>query len=116
MSPSARSLVDLASELHQRYPDEWLDALANERRLILVKTLRSVETPIEKATVARHVAATETDRSFDAVGDEVVRTVLIALHHHHLPRLADLGIIDYSERTGTIEALHIHEDVNLLEA
>ncbi len=116
MSSSTRNLVDLAAEFHQRYPDEWLRALADERRLLLVETLRSADTPIEKAQLARHIAAKETGRSLDGVQPDTVKDVLISLHHHHLPRLSDLDIIEYQEETGTINELYIHDDLQLLEA
>lgn len=116
MSPTARSFVDPVAKFHQRHPDEWLNALADERRLLLVETLRSADTPIEKEDVARHIAAEETGRPLEGLDPETVRGVLVSLHHHHLPRLADLGVIEYRERTGTIEELRIHEDVQLLDA
>lgn len=116
MSRSTQSIVALAAEFHQRYPEEWLNALADERRLLLVETLRSTETPVEKEELARRIATHEAGQSPSGVDDAAVRDVHIALHHNHLPRLADLGIIDYAEKTGTIEELHIHEDIQLLEA
>lgn len=116
MSQTARSLTALAAELHEQYPDDWMSALANERRLLLIDELRSISTPIEKQHLAKRIAARETGKPPDAISTEVVRKVHISLHHNHLPRLADVGLIDFEVEDGTIHDVRVHIDAPLLNA
>ncbi|WP_435181419.1 DUF7344 domain-containing protein [Halorussus sp. AFM4] len=66
----------------------------------------------DKESLSRHqlttrVAALEAE---DDTGDEQLRRrIRIALHHNHLPKLADAGVITYDE--GTVTATEALESV-----
>lgn len=61
------------------------EVLQHRVRRAALLTLRNLEEPIEVDRLAEEVsAATEDDRS-----------VAINLHHLHLPRLSDAGLVDY---------------------
>lgn len=57
-------------------------------------------------TVAEFEAAANAVYRYEAAGsdgdDSSRKDVRIALHHSHLPHLADAGVIDYDRRHGTI--------------
>lgn len=76
------------------------DALANERRRVVLDSLAEAEPPVRVDDLARRVAARE--RRGDRAGEPgrgppegAVRRVHVSLHHTHLPKLAEAGLLDY---------------------
>jgi len=86
------SRTDVVLEL-----DGVFAALAHPRRRYLLYTLVD---GIEEETLtelATKIAAWEQDKALDDVGEGERRSVHVALYHSHVPKLADLGIVDYRE-------------------
>ncbi len=83
---SASATLDV-SDLHA--------ALADERRRAAVADLADRSTPVDAEALARRVAGRESDRSPGSVPSEQVEQVHVTLHHVHLPKLADVGLIAY---------------------
>lgn len=84
------------------------DALSHDRRRHLLPILLESEPPIQVSTLATRLARREQAARPDEVGaspdDQVIRQrpdpdtvdqLKIVLHHRHLPRLADAGLIEY---------------------
>ena len=69
----------------------WI--LSNERRRTTLAVMEGRSMPIELDTMAREIANLNRDTA--TVGEEAVDRLAIALHHNHLPMLADLGVITY---------------------
>ena len=78
-----------------------LDVLADQRRRFVLYYLQDRSGPVEAKELARQIIAWETDTTVSAVTDEACEEVISDLYHHHLPKLADAGVIDYDERTLT---------------
>ncbi|WP_327053882.1 DUF7344 domain-containing protein [Halomicrococcus gelatinilyticus] len=72
-------------------PDHLFDLFASERRRILLAVLHERSPPLSSAELAEAVAAREAD---DAPRDLVER-VQVSLHHAHLPKLSDAGLVSY---------------------
>ena len=82
-----------------RDPDETaFGVLPNRRRSRLVGALACRESPVALADVAAAVA----DRESSDPTDAEVRRVAIALHHVHLPWLADADVVGYDPETRTV--------------
>lgn len=75
--------------------DDILECLADERRRTALATLHDYGGRTFRWTLARDVAAQGADR-------DDVETVLVALHHVHLPKLADAGLVEYDQEAGTV--------------
>jgi hypothetical protein len=75
--------------------------LSADRRRVALDVLGSLPTPVSLDSLAESIAARET-RS-DAPERETVESVAVTLHHNHLPRLADVGLIEYDAASGRIE-------------
>lgn len=74
--------------------DRAIELLASTRRRRLLRYLASNEdAPVNREELARLVH-TDEDSQLNAV-----RTVLA---HHHLPKLADAGMIEYDHRSGAV--------------
>ena len=75
--------------------------LAVERRRVLVDVLADHRSPISLAELAKAVAGRETDgRDIDA---GTVERITIALHHQHLPLMAEAGVVDYDPDSKRVE-------------
>ncbi|MBV0902795.1 hypothetical protein KTS37_13455 [Halomicroarcula salina] len=74
--------------------------LASERRQTALSVLSETRCPVELEELAAAVAARESD-SDDAESDRVA-TVATALHHNHLPRMADMGVVSYDPESGRV--------------
>lgn len=67
--------------------DTLFDVLASERRRRALQYLAATETTVPLTELANHVAAVESG------GDH--QQVTIDLHHRHLPKLAEEGLVSY---------------------
>lgn len=70
-----------------------MEALANQRRRTVLDVLARLS-PTPRGELATHVAAAEADEQLSAVASETVRRVELALHHRHLPKLEDAGLVE----------------------
>lgn len=85
--------------IHERL-DEVFDALADSRRRHALSYLS--EKTGDAATLSELVAevvARESDRERDF---EYYESVAIELHHRHLPKLEESGLVEYDERSQTV--------------
>ena len=76
----------------------WL--LSDERRRALLEILDDGPAPLHRDELASALAEREAG---GAVAADEHRAVVVALHHNHLPRLADLGLVDYDRASGLVE-------------
>jgi hypothetical protein len=77
------------------------DLLSDRRRRVVLDVLRARVTPISLDSLAEAVAVRETD--CDTPGPETVDTVALTLHHNHLPRMANVGVLDYDAESRRVE-------------
>jgi DNA-binding transcriptional ArsR family regulator len=87
-----RPLAPAASVLEL---DEVFSALSHPRRRYLLHTLVNESSEESLSELATKVAAWKQDRTTDDVTREERRRVHASLYHSHVPRLADLDIVEY---------------------
>lgn len=78
-------------------PDIIYDVLRHSTRRKTVAILNGTD-EITRDRLTALLAAAEAN---DADAENVRRHVRLKLHHNHLPRLADAGLIEYNEETVT---------------
>jgi len=77
-----------------------LDALAHERRQSVCEVLAAADREVlSLEEVSERVAARQEDRT-DGPAD--ARTVKVDLHHVHLPKLDEAGLIEYDHEINTV--------------
>jgi hypothetical protein len=81
------------------------ELLADERRRVVLDVLAGRTVPLGLETAAKTVAEQESDTG-DAAG-ETVQRVALSLHHHHLPKLRDFGVVDYDSERKRVESLRL---------
>jgi DNA-binding transcriptional ArsR family regulator len=85
-------------------PDRILSAVGNEyRRAILDSLTRASDRILEYDALVERVADMIRDEDTKRVSDEHRQRVRIALHHTHLPKLEEAGIIDYEAETRHVQ-------------
>ena len=82
-----------AAESSETAVDALFDALASRRRREILSVLADRRGPVSEADLVSHVVAREEAKPLRAVGDEEHQRVYVSLHHAHLPKLADAGLI-----------------------
>jgi DNA-binding transcriptional ArsR family regulator len=105
--PDLENIDDLSTSTERERvisPDRILSAVANEHRRAILRSLNNVsDRTLEYDTLVDHVAERVEDENTDGVSDEHRQRVRIALHHTHLPKLAEAGIIDYEAEAGHVQ-------------
>lgn len=89
-----RHEFDSPSSDEQSIDASW-ELLADSRRRIAVSVLAERESPVALVDLARDVAARENETDPRDVPADRVESVAVSLHHRHLPKLADHGVVTY---------------------
>lgn len=87
--------------------DERFEILKNERRRIVLRYLTEVEETVKLNELADQVTAIENDTDPDAITSEERKRVYVGLYQFHLPKMADIGVIEYDQDRGDIELTEV---------
>lgn len=94
---------------------EIFELLSSRRRRYVISACQQLDPPLEVGDLAESVAAWECEKPVKAVTAEERRRVYTSLQQTHLPRLDDVGIIEYERGTVTdvdgIEGLEVYLEV-----
>ena len=84
---------------------EFFDVLSDERRRTALHVLSARSMPADIVTIARAIAIEEGDANGDGPDPDpdTVDRILLSLAHHHLPKLDDIGWIEYDFRRRVVE-------------
>ena len=85
-------------------PDTVLSAVANDHRRAILNALENApEKTLAYDELVGRVAEQIRDEDVKRDSDEHRQRVRIALHHTHLPKLAEARMIDYNSEAGNVE-------------
>lgn len=101
MSQTTHDAVDERSTESKLTATERCDLLADERRRLALAALAERSAPVALESLAADVAAREANGASPSP-DEIDR-MAVSLHHVHLPRAADLDVIDYDADANRVE-------------
>lgn len=76
--------------------DQVLHVLANEQRRNVLTALETTRTPIALADLAIELARRKTGDYDSDLMFETAKQIRVRLHHCHLPKLEEIGLIDYT--------------------
>jgi hypothetical protein len=85
------------------------DVLRNDRRRLVLERLDDRDGRQEVSDLAEHIAAIESGE--DPPPRNVRQSVYVSLHQTHLPKLDDLGIVDYDANAKTVRRAGHADDV-----
>lgn len=87
----------------QPAPETICEVLRNRRRRRTVRYI-SRNTDATVRELADHLAATEAGKPLDEVTYDERKRVRNALYQHHLPKMAEYGVVEYDRSRGTVTA------------
>lgn len=88
--------------------DRFIDVLVDARRRRALAILADRTSPIDLEVLARDVAGvTGADTAAEAV-----EQIALELHHHHLPKLEDVGLLEYDPGRRLVE---VADDTDRIE-
>lgn len=90
-----------------------LALLSDERRRRVVSCLREASAPVSVADLARRIARRESDGS-DPSPPDGVDAVHVSLYHCHVPKLADLDVVELDRERNTVAPAANFESVAAL--
>lgn len=80
-----------------------LRLLASYRRRVLLDVVVDRSMPVSLETLA--AAVEEAESGAGELERETVDLIAITLHHNHLPRLADAGVLDYDPTSNHVTSV-----------
>lgn len=97
LEPVSQYMTDAdSSETFLR--DDVFDALASARRRYILSVLQDHEM-LALADIADEIATWEHDAPLPEITPETVKDIYVSLHHRHLPKLVDSGLVIYDDET-----------------
>ena len=85
--------------------------LSHAYRRALLDCLDDHGVPIAVADAAEAVAASNSTQSLDEIAAADVERVYVALHHVHVPMLAEAGVLEYDQDRNVVELTDLGADV-----
>ncbi|MFC7215463.1 hypothetical protein ACFQO4_15405 [Saliphagus sp. GCM10025334] len=101
MDEHARSIDLTTSDRHR--------LLADDRRRLVLDILAGTTTPVDLEELAAGIATRED--GVDAPDEGGADRVATTLHHHHLPKMADMHVLEYDPETNVIRPSGVSLDV-----
>lgn len=83
--------------------DALFDLLADSRRRFVLACLHEYSTPMVLADIADELATWEHDADITDVPAEEVRSIYLSLYHNHVPKMEDVGLVEYSQERDAVE-------------
>lgn len=96
---SADNRPDEGEQLDQ---DVIFDVLYNRRRRQVIRYLLEHDQTATTSDLAEAIAAEENDVPIAQLSSSERKRVYVGLYQNHLPKLDDVGVIDYDKHRGTI--------------
>jgi DNA-binding transcriptional ArsR family regulator len=88
---------------HEIPKEDAFEILKNRRRRDILHYLKQNGSEAEVGEMAKQIAAWENDTDVDAVTSKQRKRLYTALYQSHLPKMDDVGILEYNQRRGYVE-------------
>ena len=83
--------------------DEVFEILKNQRRQHVLRYLAAADGVVRLGEVAEHIAAWENDKAVHQITSQERKRVYVGLYQCHLPKMDDMGAIEFNKPRGRIE-------------
>ena len=83
--------------------DHVFEILKNRRRREVIHYLREHEQRVTLSDLAEHIAALENDTDVTSITSSQRKRVYVGLYQCHLPKMADMDIVDFNQDRGVVE-------------
>jgi len=82
--------------------DALFNTLQDSRRRFVLSCLDTHRNPMALADLADELASWESDMELSEIPAEDVTSVYISLYHVHIPKLADVGLVEYNQERDAV--------------
>jgi DNA-binding transcriptional ArsR family regulator len=82
--------------------DDVFELLSNQRRRYMLHHLKQQDEAVELGPLSEHVAAWENETAVEEISSSERKRVYTSLQQFHLPKLEDLGVVEFDQREGTV--------------
>ena len=93
----------MASSETEITQDEIFDLLSNPRRRYVINYLLRENRPVSIQELSKELATWEFDVDEDQLTDQQEKRIYVALYQTHIPKLEDVGVIDYDDDASLVE-------------
>jgi len=83
--------------------DQLFEVLQNQRRRYVLQYLREHEGGMSLSDLSEQIVAWENDKELRRISSSERKRVYVALYECHLPKMDDMGVIEFEKARGTIE-------------
>lgn len=80
--------------------EQFYDVLSNARRRECIKLLRDDDGPVTVSKLTSYIASVEADEP----DERLEKSIYVALRQTHLPKLAELGVVEYDPDSNVVSA------------
>ncbi len=91
--------------------DVVFDLLSSARRRFVLYYLRQTDGPVQLRELADEVAAWENEVPVDELTSQQRKRVYVSLYQTHIPKLEDVGIVDYDRDAGSVALADRADDI-----
>lgn len=82
--------------------DVLFDVLSDSRRRFVIACLREYATPMALGDLADELAIWEYDAEITEIPAAEVTSIYASLYHTHIPKMADAGVVEYSQERDAV--------------
>lgn len=94
--------------------DDMFSILSNQRRRYVLQSLGESQTPVAFDDLVDDVAEQEHDAPISDIPAEAVDRVRLSLYHSHIPKLADVDLVEHCEEREQVSLSTDSEQVEAL--
>lgn len=88
------------------------DVLSNPRRRFVLYYLREIDDTVELNELAKAIAAWENNTDESELTDQDRKRVYVSLYQTHIPKLTDVGLVEYDQDSGTV---HLTDQTSVID-
>lgn len=92
--------------------DALFEVLSDPARRFVVACLHEYANPMALADVADELAVWKYDTEITDIPADEVKSIYITLYHAHIPKMADAGIVKYSQERDAVALAEIGEEIS----
>ena len=93
--------------------DDLYYILANKRRRYALHHLQQVDGRVDFGEMAEQIAAWEYGKTRREVTSNERKYVYSALQQRHLPKMHDIGLVEFNKRDGTVEPTAVLDEIDV---
>jgi len=93
--------------------DELYEVFANRRRRYVLHYLQQVDRRTDLGEMTEQIAAWEHEKARQEITSNERKYVYSALQQRHLPKMHDIGLVEFDKRNGSVEPTAVLDEIDV---